>query len=624
MSGTSLPHSHALPLVSKPPVESFFDETHAHALWPKSITSRADFRNQIQNQQTLVHLVQTVFTALPCGTTLAKGLEEGLVAEDIISDLLNHLSHYLKADPAYERIIFYLPLEFTSPIESKSAQLTVAAERLQKVYRATWESQLRQHDVRANFVDGDVLEVGKRSGDLRRVVKATHLIPGLIQSGHLTFKEVVQYACRSSDELLKHGVIEACAVMLDMELITKTDLEHLRNSNDPYLYSSYYRLLQYHSIESPEEAVSAEEVHVALLADIDEARGITEQDATPNRLLWLRSVATEKAIFHAASKLSALLSNGAVVPDPRKLDTITMRAYVEAMRLVILHEKQFGQTYRTWLDAVEHVTTDTTVLDAITKLYRHVSTAGILKDEELALHGIHIPSLAGPFSKNLNNFTPSMVAFEEMIEEISQDPYLTSRVYPVTILLGSQLKGYGISTADADVAVFIKPGTAMADSKQIAERLRHIFSHERIGGSAIMFWLGMVDNKLVIIEDTQTTGMPPLKSWAHVLMGGAWIGEVKHLTDVQHDLLTPFLFNPTIIQDEKPVRERWLEEMERDSILYRLLHKGYERYYPVCSPFNTERSNEVDGRSAFYDPMFRRIATLLFLTRVFFPDLDQP
>jgi hypothetical protein len=622
MSGTILPHSHALPLVSKPPVESFFEQAHAYALWPKSITSRTDFRKQIQNQQALVHAVQTVFTALPCGTTLAKGLEEGLVTEDVASNLLNHLSHYLKADPAYERIIFYLPLEFTSPIESKSAQLTVAAERFQKTYREAWKSQMRQHDVRANFVDGDVLEVEKRSGDLPRVVKATHLIPGLVQSGHLTFKEVVQYAYRSSDELLKHGVIEACAVMLDMKLIKQSDLEHLRHSADPYLQSGYRRLLQHHSVETSEEAVSVEEVHAALLADIAEADAIAEQDATQNRLLWLRSVATEKTIFQAASKLSALLSKGAVAPDPRTLDIITMRAYVEAVRLVILHEKQLGETYRAWLDAVEKVTTDTAVLDTITKLYRHASTAGILNNEELALHGIHIPTLEGQFSKNLNNFTPSMAAFEEMIETISQDPYLTSRVYPVTILLGSQLKGYGISTADADVAVFIKPGTAMADSQEIAERLRHIFSHERIGGSAIMFWLGMVDNKLVIIEDTQTTGMPPLNSWAHILMGGAWIGEVKYLTNLQHDLLTPFLFNPTIIQDGKPARERWLEEMERDSILYRLLHKGYQRYYPVRSPFNTDRGSEVDGRSAFYDPMFRRIATLLFLMRVFFPNLD--
>ena len=176
--------------------------------------------------------------------------------------------------------------------------------------------------------------------------------------------------------------------------------------------------------------------------------------------------------------------------------------------------------------------------------------------------------------------------------------------------------------ADADVAVFIKPGTPHSDFLEIAQLIRHIFAHERIMGSVVMFSLDVVDNHLVVSGNTQTTNVPPLYSWTHVLMGGAWIGAEASITKLQHELLVPYLFNPTVTLDGKPIRERWLEDMERDSIQYRLLHKGYERYYPISNPLYVGAGDAIDGMSPFYDPTFRRIATELFLTRVFFPKLD--
>ena len=582
----------ALPLVSKPPVESFFDPEQATAVWPKHITARPDFRAQTQAQQAILHAVQTIFANLPIGTTLAEGLAKGLVTEVSASNLLNRLSQYLKADRVYERIIFYLPFELTSPIASETAALNLASKRFQKAYRVAWESQARQYDVRANFVDGDVLEVEKRNGDLLRVVKATHLIPGLIESGHMTLAEVTAYARSSSDPLLRHGIQEACAVIKSPKI-------------------------------TEEAAVSAEDIRITLLANITEASCLEDRAVTPNRLRWLRQRAHDRAITAAARRLSSSLIWGAPLPNPETLDQDTKQSYVEAIRLSMLQKNQLGKKYRAWLTAVARTPWCTdAVYDAITKVYRHAYTAGILEEKVALAHRIQIPMLQGPFSKNLDNFAPSVAEFREMVAQISSDAYLATRVYPVAILFGSQLKGYGADNSDADVAVFIKPGTTAGDPSEIASRLRGIFAHERIGGSAIMFWLDRRDGSLVVRENTETTGMPPLNSWTHVLMGGAWIGDETCITTLQHELLVPYLFNPTITLDGKPIRERWLEEMERDSILYRLLHKGFERYYPICSPLDTAHSSAVDGTSAFYDPTFRRIATLLFLTRVFFPKLD--
>ena len=624
MDGRSIPFTGAVALRTKPPVESFLDPDYATLFWPSSISQRPDFQAQTRSARTLLDSVEEVFKALPPGVDLARGLNDGLVTEAAVTSLLEKLTRYLKSDKAYERIIFYLPFELTSPMRSGSLTLTLASEQFQSAYRAAWESQSKQHDVRANFVDGDVLEVEKRDKDLKRVVKATHLIPGLVESRHLTFSEVVDYAERSRHELFKQGVVEACSVMLDCNLITRNDLEQLRASSDPYLTQSYGELLaQERPIEMPKQAAPLANIEAALAADIARAQQLEDNTATPNRLRWLQEQALERAVMTAAKQLCYSLSEGHKLPNPNTIYGFAPQAYVEALRLLLLQKKKLDRTHRDWLsDIAADTSCNNDTKARIVKLFRHAYTTTIVNDEAAREAGVIIPALAGPFSKNLEHFIPSVSECEKMIAGIACDEYLSSRVYRVAILFGSQLKGYGTENSDADVAVFIKPETDPDDCPNIARGLREIFDHERIHGSAIMFWLDRQGDKLVVRENTETTGMPPLNTWTHVLMGGAWIGNETCITTLQHDLLVPYLSNPTATLDGKPLRERWLEEMERDSILYRLLHKGFERYYPIRSPFTTVNGSAIDGASVFYDGTFRRIATKLFLTRVFFPNLD--
>lgn len=623
MSGKPVPYLDARTLQSKPPVESFFDNEQAVALWPPSITMRPDFRTQTKAQQTLLLSVQTIFANLPIGTTLTAGLTAGLVTEVTMIDLLDQLSQYLNSDRAYQRIILYLPFELTSPIITGSAALKEASLRFQKTYRTAWEAQSRQYDVRANFVDGDVLEIDKRDGDPVRVVKVTHLIPGLIQSGHMTFSEVLSYALKSPDRLFKSGILEALAVMRSTGLVTENDLERLLQTHDPQLERGYHQLPQRTQTSPPICAIPTDQVEDALRQAINQALRLENNSVTPNRLRWLRNRARTREITATAKRLSCSLHQGIALPSPGMLSNDTMETYVEAIHLLLLQKNQLGKKYRDWLIAVAGTEERTdTVHDAIAKLYRHAYTMGILGEKAAKTHRVIIPALAGPFSKNLGSFAPSVTEFQGMVAQIANDAYLSHRVYPAAILFGSQLKGYGAENSDADVAVFIKPGTPDGAQTEIAARLKHIFAHERIGGSAVMFWLEVKDKHLVVSRNTQTTDAPPLYTWTHVLMGGAWVGDASCITTLHHELLVPYLSNPTTTLDGKPLRERWLEEMERDSIQYRLLHKGFERYYPICNPFGIAVTSATEGTSAFYDGTFRRIATELFLTRVFLPKLD--
>ena len=619
MSEAHTLNQQTLPLVSKPPVESFFSMEHAHAAWPKRITARADFQKQIADQQSLLHAIQTVCTALPFGTTLAQAVDTQLVTHTVATDLLNRLSAYVHTGGAYGRIIFYLPMELTSPIVTTDAALLEASNCFQQSYRRAWEHLALQHDVRANFVDGDVLEIEKRTQDPVRVVKATHLIPGLIQSGHMTFGDVLQYAADTDDMLFTKGVYEASAVLLDLKLITKGEVALLSQSSS--LQEHYHRLMQLDFSKAPEESVSEASILATLDAAVMEVQSLELPGITPNRKKWLQEVAFEEAISQAGAKLSTIIQTVATFPTPSGTPCVTLRAYVDAVRRCTLQAQTLTLQHRQWLQAVTNHTSNKALLDSVTKLYLHANTAGILSAEILQEEQIRTPVLQGPFSKNLENFTPRVSEFETMAAQIAEDVYLSDLVYPVVILLGSQLKGYGISNADADAAVFVRPGVVKSDLPELAERLKKIFAHERIGGSAIMFWLEKSVGLLVVRENTQTTDAPPLPTWTHVLMGGAWVGERNDIQLLQHALLTPYLFNPTEVHEGKPVRERWLEEMERDSILYRLLHKGFARYYPAQSPMDTVHGAAIDGTTAFYDPQFRRIATELFLTRVFFPNL---
>ena len=70
-------------------------------------------------------------------------------------------------------------------------------------------------------------------------------------------------------------------------------------------------------------------------------------------------------------------------------------------------------------------------------------------------------------------------------------------------------------------------------------------------------------------------------------------------------------------------RKNWLLEIERDTLQYRLMHKGNARHYPEQGGIQTENSGALDSESMFWDSGYRRVATQLFLKKVFLPQLEK-
>lgn len=582
-------------LLSHPAGESFFDQLSTTTVWPQNIATNHLFQEQCANQQAVLVAVKTLFADVPIGCSITDGLESGTLSESVVIDFYHQLTTYLEREPANRRIILYLPLELSAPVKLASAASQEVSAQFQTAYRTAWLEQLKVHDVRANFVDGNVLEAELRTTDHPRVVKAMHLLPGLITSGHINFSEALTIVDTSDDTLLKENFGETFLTMQGLQA----------------------------EIKLSSETDTVKEIFSQLNTELALGAGLEPKHSTPSRTAWIRKNARQQALVKAAAKLSRVLLQDKEMSLPEDTSQEELLSSVDAVRQATLVDKRVYTNNQQWLEKNSHTEGNSELTDVRNKLYFHLHAVGIVDTATLVSLGMRIPKLEGPFSSNLPHFIPSTDELAVMVKTIESDEYLSSRVYPVIITLGSQLKGYGIGDADADVAVFIKPSVKVSESDLIKQKLRHLFRHKRIGGSALMFWLKSSKVGLEIVENMQTTGSLPLPTWAHILLGGAWIGNEKFITKLRHELLTPFLYDTSEVLDNWPVRNRWLEELERDTILYRLLHKGYERFFPILSPYNNPDGRAIDGHTAFYDPRFRRIATELYLTKVFLPNLGH-
>lgn len=564
-----------------PPIESLLDKSSGPSFWPEQLLSQPDFNRQIESQQNLLRQIGQIFAALPLHLTLADGLAQGLVTETEVEVLSNLLAFQLESDEVQKRLSLYLPFELLSPITRSSMSVRLASAKFQMAYRSAWESQLSQHEVRANYVDGDVLEPELLIGDHPRVVKAAHLIPSLLQVGCLTVEDILDYEQKSTDTLLKSSINAATIVAADLGLL-KLDM----------VTSAFHT-----EHDSPVQAT-----------------GMTE-----NRARWLASVAEMKARKEKTTSIALLLQNGSHVSELVSDQELVVA--IESVRLAALQNAPVYHYHREWLRTLTGRELAPSARDSLTKLCAHLHKQGLVGEDDLKQWDIVLPHLGGPFYPNRHRLQPTVAEILSMCKQAAEHPRLSQLVYPVALILGSRVKGYGLTEADCDIAVFVRPGVNREEREYLEQELAKVYAHQRFDGDVKLFWLREAEGRLCVIDWPKPAPSDASSSWIYVLFGALWFGEEEQLGVLHQKLLTPYFSASKTELLDKPVYERWLEEMERDSVLYRLLHKGFERYYPVRSGVDTKRGSVVDGHSAFYDPQYRRIATELFIRRVFLPKL---
>lgn len=159
-------------------------------------------------------------------TTIEQALESGDISSKQAINLYDSLSNILENND-YQRLILYLPFEI---LPDKSIYhhegLEESINKFRNAYLAAWYDLLNVNDIRANFVDGDVLEVEARPEDPPRVVKAAHLSPWLVSLGMIKVDELLDLMS-SGDTVLQRSIADTLPILDNMRLLDNDEKEAL-------------------------------------------------------------------------------------------------------------------------------------------------------------------------------------------------------------------------------------------------------------------------------------------------------------------------------------------------------------------------------------------------------------
>jgi hypothetical protein len=598
------------PVISPPNSELLRSSASAFLAWPEISASSAAFGEQISQHEHIVRSIHDVLDASSSPTTRVEELySNGTVSHTQLVDFYDSMTCLL-SEADTERLLLYLPFEYVPRTDwtADDMQLQSSLTAFRSAYLNAWYSQLSVHDARANFIDGDVLEVELRDGDLPRVVKAAQLAPMLVAFGMIRIEQLEALCDNTADPLLRRDLQESLAYLYDQD-----DTEEPRTTQD---------------LPPTTEEIKQQIDTIFKEFTADAAPGVTQ-----NRLSWLRQEWAEAKIQQIAQLLSGLLTN---TEDPAELiaDILSCAdissaaaALVDGTRMAIETDCRSGSNTGNVFDALALPVLDalcdfdeTAVTSRVQKLLHHAYQIGAISGDELTGYGCDIQNFTGDLSDNLRGMPHETQLLRTIVHDIETNEALSAVLHPVITVGGSRLKGYGQEGSDLDIAVFVRPEVTEADASFIRECITELFVNRWQQDQPIEIWLEG-DRALAITAPTQPDIYRADENWTHLLFNSAWIGSEEALQNLRENLLPRYFIDP---QDDPHLlhnRRYHLERIEQDILQYRLMHKGYDRYFPRIRGKYTPVDDRLDGCSTFWDPGYRRLATKLFVEKVFLPKM---
>ena len=625
--------------------ESFLDPVYTVKVWPKSITASKVFWKQTEQRKILLDRLNEIINYLPRpDISLETAIKQEYINEEQVAKLFTSLSDLLEHNQEYKRLILYLPFEFlpSKTWHPSKRILQQTLDRFKRIYLKAWKDLLLVQDVRANFLDGDVLEIEQRIGDLPRVVKAAHLIPKLIENGLIEVKDIVTFMEESNDQTLRDSIVATLPVLADLCLITEEEFEFMEKSTDYYI-SSIARIIQTdmyikdRKIKVAPRTTVLSFVQEEIIKEFLRIDTTIYSDITEKRRNWLKESKKQKAI----ETLAEIVSTAAIEDDitsesitkflDQEINIASIQVLIEGIRKAIefmasidlnralkIYEQYRDTMLRLWKNDNDQIN------ETLSKTFRHLYHLRIIDNEQLARLNIVIPKLAGPFSENLKLIKKEVCDIQEMTTLIKSDPELSQLIYPIVLVFGSRLKGYGAQNADIDLGVFVRPGISFDNRAKLQDLLKKHFVHEKVQDKIVEFWLEEKDGIIQVRDFNDLDVSLGESSWTHVLFGSAWIGDKKTIYDLLEKLLVPYLYDTDKVIYGLNARRLYLEELEKDTLQYRLMHKGYEQFFPQYGGINTLHAGGIDDKSMFWDSGYRQLATKLFVSKVFLPKIPVP
>ncbi|MEI7777017.1 MAG: nucleotidyltransferase domain-containing protein [bacterium] len=551
-------------------------------------------------RQDLVTKLDHLFELVPeTNMDFDQALVSNLITEPELASFYEAFTKFLTEEESSERILLYFPIEL---IPRNNPEF-------RKIYLEMWRKLLLQHDLLANFVDGDIPEVEMRTGPLPMVVKAVHLIPSLIQKGLLSIQDVLELKSKTSDVLLAKD-LEEVLCLPSKETGAETQCPQSAPIQNAVDVKS--------RVGKTREAIESLKNYCANHGT----------DKPASRMRWEIKRSEQMLIDECATEIAAGMIN-LTISDKDFVDSIRRDQNQEDVLVEIISAGKALETInqtdpkraREIYLAIESVMdelwekSNDVAREILEGIWSRLAVLGIVERKHLDKLGIKTPK----FDQEMLSKDEELLApFEKIALAIRTSDELGRFLFPLTIAYGSRVKGYGTQNADIDIAVLIKPTIDFSAREQIQKLLEKTLVPLGVKGKALEFWTEMIPKGLKIrdfIDPDRSLGDSTL---AYIPFGGVWIGDENVVEDLYEKILAGYLQSKDKKIFGKPAREVWLREMERDALQYRLMHKGYHHFYPKQMTANLP-VEMVNSNGAFWDSGFRRVATKLFLKKVFLP-----
>ncbi|MDP3899926.1 MAG: nucleotidyltransferase domain-containing protein [bacterium] len=585
--------------------------------WAK-IKANTALQREINRRNDLFNTLKKIFDSVPVTMEIKKALELKIITAEVLTGLYRRLTDFLESDRNHASLILYLPFELLPDADSDSnSELSLAEAKTSFVSacRRRWEELLEVHEPRANFVDGDIFEP-----EIRReqpcVVKAAHLIPKLVEKNIISIQDITSLLKKTDNTVLRKSILETLPVLEDLGFITAYESEKMFLTAGVTQTQVTAKPSATYSYSYPSTLTILRDELLQRIKHINEQYAVSQ--LSEKRIRWEKETAGNSALEDFAQQLKYTVTSGFITYDELNVlltgNDVLCRGGIMGLGYIIenLAKRNFSAAqgmagcFKETLLQLWRASSNT-IKDEIISLLSRWHALAIVTEDYLCKFKIKLPKL-----DETNLLTESEFSeITEIIHQISNNAELGKMIYPVCLAFGSRLKGYARLNADLDIAIFIRPETNWSDRQTLLDKLAHILNDKEV----VEFWLEANGDKLNIREVplvSSTIGEP---DWIHILFQGIWYGRELNT------LLTKLL--PYYLTANEAFRKKWLGQMELDVLRYRLMHKGYRRFYPECGGLETEHSYLLNSQSAFWDSGYRRIATKLFIKKIFLPSLSS-
>ncbi|MDP2704474.1 MAG: nucleotidyltransferase domain-containing protein [bacterium] len=629
-------------IVAPPPIESLLAIGGEYSFWPKELLDSAEIKKHAGTRKKLSAKLEALFQNIPnASMEISEAIDSGSVKQEFAAELYELIADFLNGDPRHKRLVLYLPFELIPrrTWRPESRELAASLHRFVISYRRCWNDLLAENDVRANFVDGDILEPELSPNGQPMVRKAAHLIPQLIQRGLIAIAEVLALMENSTDEILTKSITDTLPILVDKSLLERAECDRILRSSGllPLVYKEKTAIRRKDNEKDPgwfrrlaeETAFALRKIEMRSALDL--SRGFPKA-----RVAWERLDKEEKLISEYADYIAALLVKDLLPPEDvrrffsspyekisclaairgigKAIETIAKTNPEKARKMLRAYEANMIALWQKNMPDMR---------DTLTSILSRLRGLDLFNDEYMQLFGLTLPRFDASFSDNKQSMSAIVQEFVPALQSIVSNPELSRLMYPVAIFYGSFLKGYAKSNADLDVAVFVRDGISLDERKNIQKALSQIFAHEKINGKVVEFWLTETRGKLSVRDFPDADVFLADSTWAHLLFASVWFGQARAIQELYEKLLPGFLYSKGKTFEGHDIRQIWLGEMEREVLQYRLMHKGYKRFYPEQGGIPAEHSEGLGPQSSFWDSGYRRVATKLFIKKVFLPQLEK-